>query len=491
MALIELNGASVFLDNRPILQDIHWQLQPGEHWAVLGGNGAGKSTFLRLLAGVVWPRPHDSRRYAFDGTVSWSPIRAREHTALLSPETQERYWRRLQDGADHEKGWNLVAWEAIVAGIFGSELLHQNPTSEDLHRTGEVIQQLHLEELAERPLQTLSQGQLRRVLLARAVVARPQVLFLDEACSGLDVASRHEMLDMIQALAEGGQQIVTTTHREAEIVPAINRVLRLENGRVVANEVRVATVPAGRTVAVPRAVKASAEPAAHSGEVLISLQDVSVYIDGTPVLHDLNWEFLSGQHWAVAGRNGAGKSTLFRLLRGELSPALGGSIERFGSCKREPVWEIGKRIALLSPLLQARFAEQLPVEDAVASGFFHRLGAPEPITPEQRERVQEVMELCRLEGLKGRIFGRLSYGQTRRVLLARALVYKPRILLLDEALDGLDAAAREEFSELLDRLAGEGTALAVVSHHEEDWPSLVTHVMRLEAGRIVEAGPRS
>jgi molybdate transport system ATP-binding protein len=489
MALIELTGAFVSLDNHAVLQDISWQLQPGEHWAVLGGNGAGKSTFLRLLAGLIWPRPHDSRRYAFDGTVSWSPLRAREHTALLSPETQERYWRQLQDGTDHEKGWNLAAWEAIAAGIFGSELLHQNPTTADLQRTAEVIHQLHLEDLAERPLQTLSQGQLRRVLLARAVVARPRVLFLDEACSGLDAASRHEMLDLIQSLAEGGQQIVTTTHREAEIVPAINRVLRLEHGRIAANEIREPGTSTRTSAAAPQPMGSSAMAASHSGEVLISLQDVSVYIDGTPVLHDLNWEFLSGQHWAVAGHNGAGKSTLFRLLRGELSPALGGVIERFGCRKREPVWEIGKRIALLSPLLQARFAEQLPVEDAVASGFFHRLGAPEPLTAEQQKRVEEVMALCRLETLRGRTFGRLSYGQTRRVLLARALVYHPRILLLDEALDGLDAAAREEFSTLLDQLAGTGTSLAVVSHHEEDWPSLVTHVMRLEAGRIMEAGP--
>jgi ABC-type molybdenum transport system ATPase subunit/photorepair protein PhrA len=105
-----------------------------------------------------------------------------------------------------------------------------------------------------------------------------------------------------------------------------------------------------------------------------------------------------------------------------------------------------------------------------------------------RRRTSEIIEVCGLRAFARRRFTRLSYGERRRVMLARALVNDPQILLLDEALDGLDSASREQFHAILARIAARGTSLVVVSHHQSDYPPFLTHRLQLERGRIVEVG---
>ncbi|MBW3638120.1 MAG: ATP-binding cassette domain-containing protein, partial [Armatimonadetes bacterium] len=188
--------------------------------------------------------------------------------------------------------------------------------------------------------------------------------------------------------------------------------------------------------------------------------------------------------FAIEGANGAGKTTFLRLLRGELHPASGGKIARFGESKLQSRAAIGRRISWLSPATQARYADEISVENAVASGFFDSFGVWETLTEEMRRQAEETIQLCGLRSFAGRSFAHMSYGQRRRVLLARALVTNPQILLLDEALDGLDVAARDEFHAILAHIAARGASLVVVSHHEGDYPPFLTHRLRLENGKI-------
>jgi molybdate transport system ATP-binding protein len=490
MSLIELRGASVWLESTRILKNLNWTLEPGAHFAVLGGNGAGKSTFLRLLAGQIWPRPHDSRHYEIGGARTWSPLRARENIALLSPEIQERFVRHLQDGPDNEKGWQLDTRAAVLAGFFGSELLHQQPTRKQEKRADGTIAQLGLSHLASRPLQTLSQGQMRRVLLARALVSDPAVLLLDEACSGLDAASREEMLELIEKIASSGLTTLgMTTHRESEIVPSISSVVTMRDGEIW-DEEKGNGSDSNHFPAFEAAKAPANAPLVNSSETLIQLENASVFLDGTPVLQGLNWELKRGQHFAVEGGNGAGKTTFMRLLRGELHPSLGGKITRFGASRMTRA-AIGAKISLLSPSLQARYNEQISVETAVASGFFDSFGLPGSLSQEMQNRTAAIMAQCGLNALATRDFTKLSYGQRRRVLLARALVTDPQILLLDEALDGLDSASRGEWNALLADVAARGTSLVVTSHHRSDYPPFLTDLLTLEHGRILAHVPFS
>ena len=470
-SLIQLKNARVELDNRVILDDLNWNLETGAHAAITGANGSGKSTFLRVISGQLWPRPARARTYNFGETPTHTPLLARERIAHLSPEIQEKYVRQGLIGAEGERGWELTAREVVLSGWFDSALLHQAPDAVQCARADELLAQFDLDSLAHRSYSTLSQGQLRRVLLARALVKSPQVLLLDEACSGLDFRARGALLEHIEQLARSGQTtLVMTTHRADELVPAIREIWEMRD-RTIGRGSSAGLAPSSNR-ALGFAPKL--EESASSAATLIELKNAAVTIESNAILPPLNWRWMPGQHWVFSGENGSGKSTFMRLLRGQIAPAWGGTIERFGSDKRRSLEEIGRDIALLSPQIQARFADEMPVESAVGSGFLDAFELWRPLTDEEKARVDQTITALELDDLRGRTFGKLSYGQTRRVLLARALVVAPKIVLLDEALDGLDAATRARMSELLGEMARRGIHFGFASHHEADFPDWVT-----------------
>ena len=477
--LITLCNASVQLDNRVILRGLDWQLKAGAHAAILGANGSGKSTFLRCIAGQIWPRPARSRAYAFGANPTHTPLLARERIAHLSPEIQEKYVRQGLIGAEGERGWELTAREVILSGWFDAALLHQTPDESQMARADELLAQFDLQSLANRSYSTLSQGQLRRVLLARVLVKRPQVTLLDEACSGLDAKARGALLEHIEILAQSGQTtLVMTTHRADELVPSIRQVWEVRDKTIVAMRATAGLTPSSNLKSSEKLKDEGGNPARINTPPLIQLRRAAVTLDGNPIIPPLDWRWMPGQHWALTGENGSGKSTFLRLLRGQIAPAWGGSIERFGVGKRRSVADIGRDIALLSPQIQARFGDEMPVEAAIGSGFLDAFELWRALTDDEKARVDATMNQLELDDLRGRTFGKLSYGQTRRVLLARALVVGPKIVLLDEALDGLDAPTRARANELLGELARSGTHFAFASHHVGDFPGWVTDELR-------------
>ncbi len=483
-SLIQLENARVELGNRVILERVNWSLHAGAHAAIVGANGSGKSTFLRVIGGQLWPRPARSRAFGFGAAPTHTPLLARERIAHLSPEIQEKYVRQGLIGAEGERGWELTAREVVSSGWFDSALLHQTPDAAQLKRADQLLGQFDLQPLANRSYATLSQGQLRRVLLARALIKSPQVLLLDEACSGLDARARAALLEHIENLARSGQTtLVMATHRADELIPSIREVWEVREGTV-ARPSRAELAPAS-----PRKSALVLQPKedVRAAKTLIQLSNAAVTLDGNPIIAPLDWTWLVGQHFALTGPNGSGKSTFLRLLRGQIAPAWGGTIARFGSDKRRSLAAIGRDIALLSPHVQARFADEMPVENAIGSGLLDAYELWRPLTASEKSRVDEIISALELDDLRGRILGKLSYGQTRRVLLARALITAPKIVLLDEALDGLDAATRARTGELLGQMAVRGTHFAFASHHQSDFPDWLTDELKFPlAGQTAE-----
>ena len=205
---------------------------------------------------------------------------------------------------------------------------------------------------------------------------------------------------------------------------------------------------------------------------LFRLRNASVYLDRVPVLHRVNWEMRSGEHWAITGPNGAGKSTFLKLLLGEQHPAMGGTIERFNEARRHTLWEIRAQVGYVGPDLQTAYREDLTVAQVVASGFFASVGLLDEVTVAQWARVRAMLAQACLGSLAEQNFLRLSYGQRRRVLLARALVHAPKVLLLDEPLDGLDTESIALMRRELATLGNGQVSLVVVAHRPEDLPVL-------------------
>jgi molybdate transport system ATP-binding protein len=500
--LFSMESVSVRHNSVPALDAVSWTLHRGAHCAVLGGNGAGKSTLLRLAAGAIRPDQHDG------GTVLWfprgsaedSPIAVRTHCGLVSAEQQEHYLRR---------SWRITGEEIVLSGYFGTDMLYRPAGTAQRHAAARLAKALDAEHLMPVMLEAMSQGQLRKILLARAMVHSPQLLLLDEVCEGLDAAARREMLAAIDRAAALGTTVLMSGHRAGQFPDCIRQAVLLRQGRLVftgglhqALHLMRTThqpLPAGASDTAAGQCSCCTPPPACAGAApVVEIEHADVYLGRTPVLHDITWSILPGQNWVVRGPNGAGKSTLLRLLYGDQRQAWGGIVRWFGMAGPVPLEEVRRNVALVSDRVQALYGHdgyhstrlELNGEELVHTGFYDSTGLWGK-TPDAQQHAAALRWMDRLgiAALAGTDIRRMSYGTLRRFMLARALVRDPQLLILDEPLSGLDESARRIMLTTLSALMRSGRQLVLVTHHQEDIPPETTHELHLNAGRITYCGP--
>jgi molybdate transport system ATP-binding protein len=475
--LLALSGCDVRLGSSAVLREVDLTLRPGRHLAVLGRNGAGKSTLLRLLLGEVHPAQSVDPASGLVQAGRRVVRPAARPLLLVAAEQQDAYVRR---------GVDLTGLEVACTGPQGVFLPFRHFSGVELSRGREALDMARAGHLAGRAVAAMSRGELRRVLVARALAARPGVLLLDEALDGLDRSSRPDLLAALEAAAKSGATLVVAAHRFEDIPGCVADAVLLEDGRITATGEPRQLLP-GPGVAATTSVTRS--PSGPLPDFLARIERATVVRGGRPVLADLDWTISPGQAWAVLGDNGAGKSTLLSLLTAELWPQPGGRVSWFGRTGPRDVWEVRRDLGLVSPELQAAYAYDVPALDLVLSGFAWSMGLYEDPSPEQAAAGRRAILRVGLAGLEERPIRSLSYGQLRRLLVARALVHEPRLLLLDEAAAGLDAPARAELLATLEDVSAAGTGLACVAHRPGDLPACITHALVLEAGRTVYCGP--
>lgn len=491
--LISLNNAAVTLRGRAALRDISWRLAPGEHWSVLGANGAGKSTFFRLLRGE---QRADQRFdgpppvfWRLDGEEQTSPIGVRERLPLVSAELQERYTA---------KEWAVSVHDLILTAFQDSVYLYRPPNDAELARTLDILELARLNDLRDRSVTSLSQGQARRAFVARALAPWPKAILLDEVLEGLDADSRREMLELLDRVAATDVQLLFASHRQDEAPASLNRCLILDHGRVAwSGPLDQAPTDWPRDASPPSIAELwTPVESGVQGETLVEFREVEVFVESKRLLADIDWTLRQGERWALTGPNGAGKSTLVKLLAGDLPVAWGGSVRRFGLPEPAPIEAIRRQVGLVSDELQARLAPGQGYDqnglELVVSGFPGSIGLHAEPEAWQWDRAQAWIEALGLTELTERSIRAMSHGQVRRLLLARALVHGPRLLLLDEPCSGLDAPSRQAFLGALEALAQASpeTTMVYVTHFTEELPQSIDHVLRLEHGRVVSHGPR-
>jgi molybdate transport system ATP-binding protein len=484
LPLIKLENVDVALDGKIILRDINWRLQFREHWAILGGNGSGKSTLLKLIRGELWPAPgHGRRVYAFDGDEQTTAVGIKEKVAVVSPELQSRYL---------QQEWRLNGLQVIHSGFGGGDYVYQRPTTAQRRRADAIVRLVGVEQFLSRNVQELSTGELRKVLIARALSGAPRVLACDEICDGLDAVSRAGLLQTLDRIARQGTQLLYVTHRAEEIVPSITNRLELKAGRIVRQTENLCTtmsLPLTPSLSSLEGVRVPARrERENQSRTLISVRGASVFLGPKPALRDIDLDVRAGEHWAILGPNGAGKSTLLKLMLGDLHPAWSGCVRRFEFTAKNTLWEVKRKIGFISPELQSNYCEPLTGAEVIASGFFSSVGLVRSVSRAQRERIAVLIDELNLHDLSTRRVLQMSYGEFRRILLARALVHAPKLLICDEPFDGLDAEARAELARVLGNVARRGTSVVMVTHHWNDLPVCITHVAELKSGMIVFRG---
>jgi iron complex transport system ATP-binding protein len=227
--LLELDDASVVLGGTRVLDGLTLSIPVGEHTAILGPNGAGKSTFIKLLTLQQYPLAGeaDASPIRVFGQDRWDVFALRSKLGIVSADLHDRFVHGNSNGV-------LTGLDAVVSGFFATHGVfgHQRVTESMRRRAMEALERVDAARLARATLDTMSTGEARRVLIARALVHDPAALVLDEPTRGLDLVSRHHFMERVRAIAREGTTILLVTHHADEIIPEIARVILLRRGRI-------------------------------------------------------------------------------------------------------------------------------------------------------------------------------------------------------------------------------------------------------------------
>ena len=495
--LARLDTVCVTFRGAPALRNISLTLQRGVHTALLGPNGAGKSTLMRVLRGELYPdvradtrtdarvNPHTgvssdadagadadapSVLWYPDGEADRSPLAGRSMVAAVTVAQVERY---------AQQGRGVSGEDLLLTGLEDGDFLYAEPSAAAVALVRAKAVEHNLEGLLNRPILELSRGELSALLLVRALIRRPKLLIVDEIFSGLDAKAHRAMLHSLN-LAAKESTLLVASHRASDLPECISREIHMSAGWIVFDGPR-SSAPQGRVEGgiCEGAVVNSESP------MLIAARNVTVFIHGKAVLHDLNWTLRQGESWAVTGGNGAGKSVFLRLLGGEYYAAAGGSLTRFDPAGGEAVRTLAetRRLFRLVPDFAPAQARSATGLELVLTGFDAGMGVYRTAEAAQEQEALHWMRAVGAEAFAAQPARRLSTGQLRRLMLARALVDGPCTLLLDDPLAGLDAASRETLHGIFADLTARGVQLILAAHHGEDIPSSVRHTLHLENGR--------
>jgi len=471
---ISLDRITVRVRDRHILKDTTWRIYPGQQWAVIGPNGAGKSTLVRALAGlapIVQGRSVRGGKMA--GTIPVGYVSFEGHRRIIAAEENQDHARHFSGRID-----DLATARQML----------------DMETHGDVAahweDQLSVTHLLDRPLRHLSTGEIRKVLLYRAISENPDLLVLDEPFDGLDADSRRQLKQVVAELIQTGQQLVLVTHRWQDLPTGITHVLKVVDGRVDWQGPMGAFRPDDPALSPsdtnPIPLPAKPETPTSPGstdEPLVAMRRVQVAYGSVQVLEDVNWEVHHGENWMVVGPNGAGKSTMLNLITADNPQAYANDIRLFGRQRGsgESIWEIKQRIGHVSAATQINYRAAIPAASVVVSGFFDSVGLFRQASSAQRLAADTWMDHLGIQHLGPRPFDQLSHGEQRMVLLTRAMVKSPDLLIMDEPCQGLDPANRMRLLDLIERIGSRTpTVVIYVTHYPEETLPCITHIFEFK-----------
>jgi molybdate transport system ATP-binding protein len=460
-----MSGLCASVGNAQVLHEIDWQICRGENWAVVGPNGAGKSVLASVLAGDC---AHSGEfDYLFESKDDPSKRIASVSFRL------HRYFVSQGDGY-YQSRWYVGEEEATATA--GQVLRAAAREHASAKRLAWVASTMKITRLLDRQCLHLSTGEMRRVLIARALLSNPVLLVLDEPFIGLDIAGRALLRNILHKLMRHGQQIVFMTARPWEIPRGITHRVWLRNGNSVETErVTFKHSPAG-PVPATTVLKSSSN-------AVIDLRNITLMAGQQPLIEDLSWTVQPNEHWAVVGPNGSGKTTLLSMLNGDHPQAFAQDVRLFGKPRADfGLMELKAQIGWASPDIALHYDTMTSAFQFACTGFFETLGLYQGVSRAQQRTAREWIDYFGLAAIARVPFRSLSDGQQKLILLARAMVKPRRLLILDEPCQGLDAWSRQRALRAIDHFCRKGkTTLVIVSHYSDELPACITH--RLEFRR--------
>ena len=441
------------------LLDINWELKPGQVWAIMGASGSGKSALAAAVAGTG-----ELCSGSLTGVVSNAGIVSLESQAALI----ER--ERLRDDSD--------ITDKVSQGTPVRDML------DEVCRNTELLQELiylfRLEPLLERGFRKLSSGETRKVLFTRALTSNPGMLIIDGPFEGLDAQTVPLVSDILKKVSSKLPTLLVI-NRFDEIPDFVTHIALLEKGHL-KTTAETRDKPAMDLISqllhlktadieIPAAGPGDSAPPLKPEDPLVNLRHVSVRYTDNLVFEDLDWRIEPGQHWQLTGPNGSGKTSLLNLITGDHPQCYNNDIFVFGYQRGhgESIWDIKQHIGYVSSALQWDYRVSINCKNVIISGFYDSIGLYNKATDVQKEVASRWLQVLGFQKRASQAFNQFSYGDQRLLLIARAMVKHPHLLILDEPCLGLDDMNRQLVLALIEKIcSGSETTVIYVNHHAQD-----------------------
>ena len=574
--LITIKNCRIENSRETIIPRLDWQMKSGEAWLVIGPNGGGKADLVNALAGKLKIKPNESA--SLPGTTSFSQKKPSSSAAsfsqaifssvfgdsvelvsleraahLIQEERENDESEYVEGGVDIGRTGRIFIAEALcenksdgVRKVFDSisgfdkcfssnsgikKNLSQLP--ENVKRLAEKLESFPeiklcgIEKILDRGLKYMSTGEIRRTLLARALVSHKKLLLLSDPFAGLDVESRKILLDFFNVIVKNqlkenpGSQypnVILVMERWHEIPEAITNVLEFTNKTISfcgnradyekllltrktqnaesdnAQKQKLAeaynSILAESVATVSDSIATDSSTAVDSvtssqKQLLVEMNHVNVGWGDNQVLVNLNWKLYKGEHWLIQGPNGCGKTTFLELITGDNMQVYCNDVHIFG-IKRgsgETVWDIKKRLGIVSYRLHVeyRILGGISLLNVIISGFHDSIGLYNQPTDLEITAAKKWLSLGGFAGREDENFKNLSYGEQRAILILRAAVKAPEILILDEPCHGLDEQYRSKILHLMTLIAQSGTTTMLhVTHDQTEALPCEKHVLKFK-----------
>lgn len=476
--MISLNGAMCRINRHANLEIDRFEIRSGEHWCVFGPNGAGKS----LLAALLSNHRIETGQYV-TYNENFDPHR---DCLFVSFEEQQRLWQH-----DNRLDMSEYSDRAEDQGTLVGELIRSaRPDANDADAIlDDLVRQLDLKTILDKGIRFLSSGQIRRVLIARAlfaaVNAESKLLIFDDPLEAIDKDSRVKITTCIERYQTSGFASLFLCRRQQDMPPNITHLAVMENLRLSAQGTRDEVIGSAALQSLFKRAPTfdSALPIQsdadeqHSGTPYIELKAVNAGYGEQQVLSNINWVMNAHDHVLIEGPNGCGKSTLLSLIDGENHKAYGQEVYLFGQRRGsgETVWDVKSRFGVVSNELHNKYVKGWKVLDVVVSGYFDSVGLYDDSGSAEWDGARQWLGTLGIADLEKHYYHELSFGQQRVVLLARAMVKQPTILILDEPCVGLDDYYRQLILGTLQLIAEQSnTRIIYVSHVADERPTFIT-----------------
>ena len=461
--LLEIKNAVPRASEFQFKTPINWSLKEREQWAFIGPNGAGKTILSHIITGKI-PLKEGKIDYHFRND---KPIYQQIKIAAF----QDIYSLADYKSMYYQQRWNSSEAETPLV----EELLKKEGEKEEIEK---LISLFGVEDLLTKNLISLSSGELRKFLIIRMLISEPRILILDNPYIGLDEKSRELLNELLGKLSkEGNTQIILLLSDPNEIPVWCENVLPIYQKNLQQDTSDSFPNPILKSEEFP-----DIESQDQSYQYVLEMHKIQVKYQDRIILKDLSWNVKSGEKWALLGPNGAGKSTLLSLIYADNPQGYANKFSLFGKKRGsgESIWEIKKRIGYVSSEIHLYCTTNQSCLQIVGSGLFDSIGLFRKCSEEQLQIAKHWMKIFQIEHLMNQSFLQISFGEQRLVILARAFVKNPDLLILDEPLHGLDKGNKELVLHLIENYCNQkNKTLIYVTHYENEIPSSVSQRLYL------------